>query len=172
MNKIADLRIRDEIVNNKKFTDFYILSLYSKEILNLDNLRIKDYKDFYNKIKEENEDFCQKFKLKKYCINTLFSFTLMFYFKSLLVVPLFFSSIYLVRKVYYGISNRYLIKEHICHSCYFCQRNFCKQNTKEKFSKYYTLIKYVLTNNSQINNINDFEKELDDLINIHRLEYR
>lgn len=172
MSKIADLRFRDEIVNTKKFTDFYILSLYSKEILKLDNLRIKDFKDFYFKNRKINDEIDKKIKIKKHFLNSLFSISLIYCFRSILIVPLFFSSVYIFKKLYKGFSNSFISNEHINDSCYFCQRNLFKQNTKEKFSNYYILIKHLLTKNSQINNINDFEKELDYLIKINNLEYK
>ena len=47
MNKLINVSNKEEETKKNMSADFYILTLFSKDILNLDNLRIKDYKEFY-----------------------------------------------------------------------------------------------------------------------------
>jgi len=167
MNKSSQLKNRDEIIRNKFSADFYILNLYSKEILDLDKLRVKDFSEFYrnNQINyREGTNWDKNRKIKRYFLNTMFSVGLIFYFKSFLVIPVFFSSVFLIKKITYGISSRFNCRESVIDNCYFCQRDINKEKLTENYTKYYLLINYIIEKNSKINNLDDFEKELDILI--------
>ncbi len=171
MSKLLNLKNREDVINNKKSADFYVLTLLSKDILEYDKLRIKDYLDFYrkNNLKQnDNYDVYAENKLKKYFINTIFSTCLIFYFKSYLIIPIFFSSIYISKKIFNKFLNK---KEDALDSCYFCQRKIHKQKLTEKYSDYHVLIKHILEKNSKVDNLDDFEKELDKIINENKLEF-
>jgi hypothetical protein len=139
MNKYLQIKNEQYIKTNS--TDFYILSLYSKEILGKDILRINKYRNFKN----ENSQKSILNALAHIFISSL----LIYKFKSLLIIPIFYTN-------YYILDN--LFKTDIC---YFCNNN---QNTKD-YEDYYNLIKTVFERNKNIKCITDFEYELDRIIN-------
>ena len=98
---------------------------------------------------------------------------LIYFYKSFLVVPLFFGNCYILNilknKIFKKNSD---VNRNIQESCYFCQRKLNKENLTEKYTKYYILIKYILDKNAKINNISDFEKELDNIIKFNNINTR
>jgi len=141
--------------------DFYTMSIYSKDILNLDFLRLKEFSDFYLGSKNYNFDnsyidrvYSNRFKIIS---GILISSGLTFRFKSILVGPLFFSIYFFTKKV---ILNRYIL--HDCNNkCYFCQKNLCKKEKLDKFEKCYEIINYIIDKNPNISSLDEFEKELE-----------
>ena len=170
MNKLINVSNKEEETKKNMSADFYILTLFSKDILNLDNLRIKDYKEFYNTDKNSDNNFKNK---KKYLFKIFVSGGLIYFYKSFLVVPLFFGNCYILNilknKIFKKNSD---VNRNIQESCYFCQRKLNKENLTEKYTKYYILIKYILDKNAKINNISDFEKELDNIIKFNNINTR
>ena len=141
--------------------DFYTMSIYSKDILNLDFLRLNEFSDFYFGSKHDNFDnsyvdkiYSNRFKILS---GILISSALMIRFKSVLVGPLFFSGYFVTKRV---ILNRFI--SHDCNNkCYFCQKNLNKKEKLDKFEKYYEIINYIIDKNPNLSSLDEFEKELE-----------
>lgn len=161
------LNLKDETIKTKKAANFFILSLYSKEILKYDELRMNDFKNFYRHNKITNDSAVQfnnknsLGKNKKYILSFATSAFLTYYFKSILVVPIFFATYISIKNLRFYFFNKITKDCGFPMSCYFCQRKLYKDEQNDKYSKYYILIKHILERNSKITNLNDFEKELD-----------
>ena len=167
MNKFLFHKNEECIKQNS--ADFYTLSIYSKDILRLDDLRLKEFSEFYKNIhqgesqlKQFQKIFSNKYKIiSEICISS----ALMYRFKSILIVPLFFSG-YLVMKTI--ILN--LTLNHECEDiCYFCQKNLIKIEQINKYEKYYKIINYIFEKNQNISSLDEFEKELEKSINQYKI---
>ena len=128
-------------------TNFYILSLFSKNIINKDKLRIQGYKSYKKNM--------TSISLLNIIPNTIISITLIYKFKSILILPFFYTNYFLLK---------WIFPTEICR-CYFCERNQKRIEILENYEKIYRLIEYIFERNHNIYNITDFEKELDKVIN-------
>lgn len=140
------LKIKNEEFIKQNGTDFYVLSLFSYNILKKDRLRIEEYKNYNKSISTYNSLII----IPNICI----SLALIYRFKSLLIIPFFYSNYYLLKWIY-PVNNT---------SCYFCDRNHIKRDKRQDYENMYRLIEYAFERNHNIKNITDFEKELDNII--------
>ncbi len=168
--------------------DFYTMAIFSKYIRKFDIYRLNDYKNYKNGLAAkynhndnldndndnldndnviDNNNYLNlnlyldtNFSLIKLTGGITVSIVLAYKFKSILIVPVFFSSYYLIKKCL-KLDN----KNNSSNSeCYFCKCNTIKKRNMEQYNKYYNLIEYVFEKNPNIKNINDFERELDKLL--------
>jgi hypothetical protein len=151
MNKYIQIKNDQYIKTNS--TDFYLLSIFSKEILDKDSIRLDNYIDYYKNKKSDN------FNKINIIVNCILSSALIYKFKSILIVPLFYTNYYMID---YFISNN-------DHDCYFCALNNMTSSKYAQYEDYYKLIQNVFERNSNIKNLNDFEKELDKIIQDYKI---
>ena len=160
MNKFLFHKNEECIKQNS--ADFFTLSIYSKDILRLDYLRLIEFSDFYRS--ESNQEntkwkFFQNTHSNKFKIisGILISSAIMYRFKSVLIVPVFFAG-YLVMK-------RIILNLQLSHNCegisYFCQKNLKKREKLEMYEKYYKMINYIIDKNPNVSSLDEFERELD-----------
>ena len=172
MSKLLDIRIKDEILKNKKAPDFYIMSIISKDINNNDTKRLKDFKNF-NKFLTKNklqEDSIIK-NMNYYLMNgikIILSIFLIGRYRSFLVVPFFFGSYEILINTKNYFYSQKIGDASISDCCYFCQRHIYRNELNEKYNDNYEIIKEVLSRNEKINNLYDFENELDRIILLER----
>ena len=139
MNKYLKFKNEDFIKHNS--ADFYLLSIYSKEILDMDYLRLEEFKQFK---KTEN------FNFRNLGINLGICSLLIYRFKSFLIIPCFYFCYFILD----GFSEK---------DCYFCEKQEMKKLKLQKYENYYNLINLVFKN-KKIRNFDEFEQELDKII--------
>jgi hypothetical protein len=169
MNNLLTQKNEEGITKNS--ADFYTMMIYSKNILDLDKLRINEYKLFkrenISNIEKFNNDK-NKFPIYKIFIGTSVSVFLMYKFKSIFVIPIFFTSYYLVFNkfikfiIYYSAENLNKLNT----ECYFCEKNFKKSKKIENYEKYFQMINYIVDKDPNISTLKEFEKALDNNINL------
>jgi hypothetical protein len=141
------LKFKNDEFIKQNGTDFYVLSLFSYNILQKDKLRIEEYKNF-----KKNTI---RFNPLNIITNIGISIALIYQFKSLLIIPFFYTNYYILNWIFPAYEL----------PCYFCERNTKKKEKLENYENMYRLIEYIFERNHNIKNITDFEKELDNLIN-------
>jgi hypothetical protein len=147
MNKY--LKIKNEEFVKHNATDFYVMSIYSMELLGKDLLRLDEFRAF--KKDQTNRHLNGHIVL----LNVAISALLIYRFKSFLIVPTFYGAYFILNKIF-------LKKD--CLQCYFCERQENKTEKLRQYESYYALINYTFKRNRRIRNINDFECELDKII--------
>ena len=167
MNKFLFHKNEEYIKQNS--ADFYTLSIYSKDILRLDDLRLREFSDFYKSSKQVDSQLkhFQNVLSNKYKIisGICISSALMYRFKSILIVPLFFSGYLAMKRIILNLTLK-----HECEDkCYFCQKNLIKIEKIEKYEKYYKIINYIFEKNQNISSLDQFEKELEKSINEYKI---
>jgi hypothetical protein len=167
MNKFLFHKNEECIKQNS--ADFYTLSIYSKDILRLDDIRLKEFSDFYKCSNQANSQskYFQNVVSNKYKIisGIIISSVLMYRFKSILIVPLFFSGYLVMKRIILNLTLK-----HECEDmCYFCQKNIIKKEKIDKYEKYYKVINYIFDKNQNISSLDDFEKELEKSINEYKI---
>jgi hypothetical protein len=140
MNKYLKFKNEEFIKHNS--ADFYILSIYSSEVLKLDNLRLCEFENFKK----------GKCDINKLFLNLGISSVLVYRFRSFLIIPVFYLSYFILD---------YLLGKNA--NCYFCEKQEIKIQKLNQYESYYNLINYVFRKN-KINNFDEFEKELDKII--------
>jgi hypothetical protein len=141
MNKYLTIKNEELIKHNA--TDFYIMSIYSMDLLSKDKLRLNEFRNYKKNTKV-------KLNPAIFMTNIGICALLVYKFKSLLIVPVFYLS--------YFCLDRLISKN---TSCFFCERGLVKKQKLQQYEDYYNLINHVFKRNSRIRDINDFENELD-----------
>lgn len=141
--------------------DFYTISIYSKDILEMDRLRLNEFYSFH-RIRNEKiigSSFFKDIYSYKYRMFSGFFIAsgLIYTFKSILVVPIFFGGYSIIKKVMTDLIDSFDCKS----DCYFCQKNLKKMNQLATYEKFYSMINYVIDNNPNITSMDDFERGLD-----------
>jgi hypothetical protein len=146
----------------KNSADFYIMTIYSKYILKLDDFRLKNFIKFKDRdIRKQNFFEINKNKYKP--LSTIgISCVLTYYFKSILIIPLFFSS--------YLILNKLFTKDDYTCNCFFCTSNLIKLEKLKKYENYYKLIDKSFDANPNITSIKDFELEIEKILKKMKIE--
>ncbi len=172
MSKLLDVRIKDEILKNKKSPDFYIMSIISKDINNNDEKRLKDFNNFNEFLTKNKLQEASIIKNMNYyamnIIKVLVSISLVAFYRSILVIPMFFGSYKILINTKKYFFSQKIGDASTSDCCYFCQRHIYKNELNEKYSDNYGIIKEVLSRNDNIYNLNDFENELDRIILLER----
>jgi hypothetical protein len=157
MNNLLTQKNEESIKQNS--ADFYTLSIYSKNILDYDTIRINEYRNFCSMRKRGNLTHNSN-KYLKYTIGGFLSAFLMYRFKSVLIIPIFFSCNCLI-KYFLSSSNH--------TNCYFCLKNQIKTDQLDTYEKYYSIISYIVDKNPSITTLDDFEEVLDKSISQFKL---
>lgn len=165
MNNLLSHKNEEAIKRNS--ADFYTMTVYSKDILGLDYIRLKSFKDYLQVNKINSLDDINLWNNKFKILTSLgVSFILMYKFKSVLVIPLFPVVYLMSKRIITGIGINYpntFLASDCGNDCYFCKSNQFKMKQLEDCEKYFHIIDYVLERNNKITNLQEFEDELDKL---------
>jgi hypothetical protein len=157
MNKL--LTQKNECEFKKNSADFYLLTVFSKEILGFDKFRLENYFNLTKQIR--NKSFQQKNLLrnKKYKIITFIGLSCYFMirFKSVLIVPAFYVLFTVLKKIFNKIKG-YKKPENEC-ICYFCLQNEEKEKSLLRYNKYFKVVDNIIDRNPGIKTWEEFEKE-------------
>jgi len=168
------LSSKNEETIKQTSADFYTMTVYSKDILGLDYLRIKEFIMFDQdrKIFTKNKNNLGGFReILNYFVENKFKFTsgisisflLIYKFRSILVVPIFFTNYYFIKKI---ISKNFSDEDNAieCCVCYHCEKNKQKANNLKTYQNYYKMISNIVEKNPNIKSIEDFKNEISKLI--------
>jgi hypothetical protein len=157
MNKLLTQKNESEFKKNS--ADFYLLTVFSKEILGFDKFRLENY---FNVTKQsQNKSMQQKniLRNKKYKIVMFIGLSCYFLirFKSVLIIPAFYVLYIVLQKIFNKIKG-YNKVENQC-ICYFCLQNEEKEKSLLRYNKYFKVVDYIIDRNPGIKTWEEFEKE-------------
>jgi hypothetical protein len=186
MNNVLIQKNEEAIKQNS--ADFLTLCVYSKDILKLDYLHLLNYKyHLLNKSKflagnETKNDLGSKVSLKssidknkfKFMTSLGISLLLIYKFRSILIIPIFFSSYFITKSLisatseflHLGSEEEENRKINSLCNCYFCEENKIKKLNLDKYDYYFNVIDYVFEKNPNIKNLEEFQKDLAKIRNI------
>lgn len=161
MNNLLSQK-QDQIIKQNA-ADFYALCVYSKHILGLDSIRIKDF-TAHRQYNKKYSDNLSSLGTSKLLLSSSLSILLMYTFKSILIVPIFFGNYYILRQLgVLGTTNHESEMSSTTKFCFFCSSDSRVEKVNERYNSYYKLIEYVF-NRAQIKTLDQFERELDKLM--------
>jgi hypothetical protein len=148
-----NLNLKEESLVKRNGANFFFMEKYADIHLNINKLRLQEFKH-HNASHQINNDWMNKNLMIKSFLILGTSCLLIYKFKSIMIVPIFL--------INYSLINKYLYfsKE----ACYFCENTLRSYERKKKYNLYYNCINKVFERNENIKTLDDFEKELDQIL--------